>query len=34
MPKNLKDLFDHNRQWAADMQRSQPGFFTRLKEQQ
>ena len=34
MPKNLKDLFDHNRQWAADMQRSQPDFFTRLKAQQ
>lgn len=34
MSKKLKDLFEHNRNWAADMERQRPGFFTRLKEQQ
>jgi len=34
MTKSLSDLFDHNRQWAADMQAHNPGFFTRLKNQQ
>ncbi|TFZ00013.1 carbonate dehydratase [Ramlibacter rhizophilus] len=30
----LNDLFEHNRQWAAQMERERPGFFTRLKAQQ
>jgi carbonic anhydrase len=34
MTKSISDLFDHNRQWAADMQAQSPGFFTRLKNQQ
>lgn len=34
MSKKLKDLFEHNRSWAAQMEQQRPGFFTRLKEQQ
>ena len=34
MTKSLSDLFEHNRRWAADMQTNNPGFFTRLKNQQ
>lgn len=34
MSKKLKDLFEHNRNWAGEMERQRPGFFTRLKEQQ
>jgi len=31
---NLKDLFTHNRAWAAQMERERPGFFTGLVKQQ
>ncbi len=31
---SLKDLFDHNREWAARMERERPGFFTALTRQQ
>ncbi|MCY7320145.1 MAG: carbonate dehydratase [Ramlibacter sp.] len=31
---NISDLFDHNRAWAAQMERERPGFFTRLVKQQ
>ncbi|MEJ7931026.1 carbonate dehydratase [Ramlibacter sp. AN1015] len=34
MTAELKDLFEHNRRWAAEMERERPGFFTRLKAQQ
>ncbi|MDF1484499.1 carbonate dehydratase [Ramlibacter sp. H39-3-26] len=30
----LKDLFAHNRAWAAQMERERPGFFTSLVKQQ
>ena len=30
----LQDLLDHNRQWAAQMERERPGFFTGLSQQQ
>jgi carbonic anhydrase len=30
----LKDLFSHNRAWAAQMERERPGFFTSLVKQQ
>lgn len=30
----LQDLFDHNREWAARMERERPGFFTALTQQQ
>ncbi len=30
----LKDLFAHNRAWAAQMERDRPGFFSGLVEQQ
>ncbi len=30
----IDKLFEHNRQWAADIQRQQPGFFSNLKNQQ
>jgi carbonic anhydrase len=30
----LQDLFDHNRAWAAQMERERPGFFTSLSKQQ
>ncbi len=31
---SLKDLFDHNRAWAARMERERPGFFQGLTQQQ
>ena len=31
---NIQDLFTHNRDWAAQMERERPGFFTSLKSQQ
>jgi carbonic anhydrase len=31
---SLKDLFTHNRAWAAQMERERPGFFTGLTKQQ
>ena len=31
---NISDLFDHNREWAAQMERDRPGFFTSLVKQQ
>ncbi len=34
MPSSIQDLFSHNRAWAAEMERHQPGFFTNLKNQQ
>ena len=34
MTTPLKDLFAHNRAWAAQMERERPGFFTNLKSQQ
>jgi carbonic anhydrase len=34
MTTSLKDLFSHNRAWAAQMERERPGFFTNLKNQQ
>lgn len=34
MPPSIQDLFTHNRAWAAEMERHQPGFFTNLKNQQ
>ena len=30
----IADLFDHNRAWAAQMERERPGFFTALLAQQ
>ena len=30
----LSDLFDNNRRWAAQTEARQPGFFTRLAQQQ
>jgi carbonic anhydrase len=34
MPTSISDLFTHNRSWAAEMERTRPGFFTNLKSQQ
>ena len=34
MSSSIQDLFDHNRQWAAQMERDRPGFFTGLVKQQ
>lgn len=34
MSTSLKDLFSHNRAWAAQMERERPGFFTGLASQQ
>lgn len=34
MTAELEHLFEHNRQWAAQIERERPGFFTRLKAQQ
>ncbi|GAB3488220.1 carbonate dehydratase [Curvibacter fontanus] len=34
MNKSVNDLFSHNRQWAAQMERERPGFFTGLVKQQ
>lgn len=31
---NIDDLFTHNRAWAAEMERTRPGFFTSLTRQQ
>jgi carbonic anhydrase len=31
---DLQDLFTHNREWAARMERERPGFFTSLTQQQ
>ena len=31
---SLNDLFVHNREWAARMERERPGFFTALSQQQ
>ncbi|MES2481767.1 MAG: carbonic anhydrase, partial [Pseudomonadota bacterium] len=34
MTAELKDLFEHNRTWAAEIERERPGFFRRLMAQQ
>ena len=34
MTTSLKDLFAHNRAWAAQMEADRPGFFTSLVKQQ
>jgi carbonic anhydrase len=34
MSKTLAELFDRNRQWAADTELNSPGFFTGLLKQQ
>jgi carbonic anhydrase len=34
MTAELEDLFEHNRAWAAEIERERPGFFTRLMAQQ
>lgn len=34
MSKTLADLFAHNREWAARMERERPGFFSGLSNQQ
>ena len=34
MPKHLDDLFHNNRRWAAAVHQRDPGFFTRLAQQQ
>src|SRR5665647_2871749 len=34
MPSSLEHLFNHNRDWAARMERERPGFFSSLKSQQ
>ena len=34
MSAELHDLFERNRAWAAEKQARQPGFFTRLAQQQ
>jgi carbonic anhydrase len=34
MPLTINDLFIHNRAWAAEMERTRPGFFTSLTQQQ
>jgi carbonic anhydrase len=31
---NIQDLFTHNRAWAAEMERTRPGFFSSLTKQQ
>jgi carbonic anhydrase len=31
---SLRHLLDHNRAWAANMERERPGFFTKLSQQQ
>ncbi|HEX7888603.1 MAG TPA: carbonate dehydratase [Ramlibacter sp.] len=31
---NIQDLFTHNRNWAAEMERARPGFFSGLTQQQ
>ncbi|MDA7416996.1 carbonate dehydratase [Xenophilus arseniciresistens] len=34
MTTSIEDLFAHNREWAAQMERDRPGFFTSLVKQQ
>jgi carbonic anhydrase len=34
MPTAIQDLFAHNRSWAAEMERTRPGFFSGLVKQQ
>jgi carbonic anhydrase len=34
MTTSIKDLFAHNRSWAAQMEQERPGFFTNLVKQQ
>jgi carbonic anhydrase len=34
MTTTIQDLFTHNRQWAQEMERTRPGFFTSLTKQQ
>jgi carbonic anhydrase len=34
MPLTIDDLFAHNRAWAAEMERTRPGFFSALMQQQ
>jgi carbonic anhydrase len=34
MPTSIRDLFTHNRAWAAEMERTRPGFFSGLTQQQ
>jgi len=34
MSTSIEDLFDHNRLWAAQMERERPGFFSKLRNQQ
>ncbi len=34
MTSSIQDLFSHNRDWAAQMERDRPGFFTSLTKQQ
>ena len=34
MSTSLKHIFDRNREWAARMEREQPGFFSHLSQQQ
>ena len=34
MTTSIKDLFTHNRAWAAEMEATRPGFFTSLVKQQ
>ena len=34
MSHALQHLFDNNREWATRMEREQPGFFSRLSQQQ
>ena len=31
---DIQELFDHNREWAAQMEQDDPGFFARLAKQQ
>lgn len=31
---NIQTLFDHNREWAAQIEKDDPGFFSRLSKQQ
>ena len=31
---SIEELFDHNRKWAAQVERERPGFFTSLMKQQ
>ena len=31
---DIQGLFDHNREWAAQIEKDDPGFFGRLAKQQ